>query len=433
MSEINDDLISKLIDALIAVTQSSTKSASIPTKLTKESKVEYEVIRADEILNLDGDTLPCLVDPIFPKQGLIGFAGSSDTGKSSLLKQLATSIARGESEFLGFPTNVKHRSVIYVSTEDDIHAVKVVLKKQRKKASRSNAVKGLRFLFNSEKLYKQVESELKREPADLVIIDALSDIVQGDMNMSSTIRPFLENFSNLSKKHECLIIFLHHTSKKSEGTVPKKGNLLGSQGFEAKCRMVSLLVRDNLEPQLRHFCIVKGNYLGDEYKDNSFVLDFMEDLTFKNTGERRPLDEIKQTENTYTKKKKLEQNKKDAVNLRSSGLTLQQIAEKLEVDKSTVSRWLDKSKVENKEVLEEVNKSYSLDEKLYEFIEKTKNYKSIDELREKYSNGNNKVRSQMRIQFKNFTKSSMKITDVAFAKLLGEMVQRNNNSNQNNK
>ena len=74
--------------------------------------------------------------------------------------------------FLGFPLHVKHRSVIYVSTEDDIHAVKTVLKKQKKKGSRSSAVKGLRFLFNSEKIYQQVKSELKRQPADAVIIDA---------------------------------------------------------------------------------------------------------------------------------------------------------------------------------------------------------------------------------------------------------------------
>ncbi len=426
MKTISEDLIKKLLEAIISVATNEPEASKSGTSSKEQdssensSPYEYEVVTADEILRMEGDTLPNLVDPLFPKQGLVGFAGSSDTGKSTFLKQLAVAITRNEAEFLGFPLHVKHRSVIYVSTEDDIHAVKTVLKKQKKKGSRSSAVKGLRFLFNSEKIYQQVKAELKRQPADAVIIDAFSDIAPGDLNQSNVVRPFLDKFSNLSKEHECLMVFLHHTSKKTEGTVPKKGNLLGSQGFEAKCRLVALLVRDPNEEGIRHLCLVKGNYLPDELKTKSYALSFKEDLTFEYTGERIDIEELSSSEDQYKKKKEKEAKKKEAIVLRNIGWKLEGIAIELDVNKSTISRWLAEVPEDSDTQITLVEDVHSLKERLHEFIQQSKEYKDLNELRSKYYNGNKGYKGSVRKKFQKYLGTKDYVRAPIFAKLLEE-------------
>lgn len=420
MKRVNDEFIKQFVSALLEAASNNSEQESSTKKEDTESKFNYDVVTADEILQMEGDSLPYLVDPLFPKQGLVGFGGSSDTGKSTFLKQLAVAISRGESEFLGFPLHIQHRSVIYVSTEDDIHAVKTVLKKQKKKGSRSTAVKGLRFLFNSENIYRQIKAELNRQRADLVIIDAFSDIIPGDLNQSNVVRPFLDKFSNLSKQHETLFIFLHHTSKKSEGTVPKKGNLLGSQGFEAKCRLVSLLVRDPSEDNVRHFCLVKGNYLPDEFKTKSYVLSFREDLTFDYTGERVDLEALSYSEDQFKKKKETEELKKQAFELRNKGWKLETIAIDLNRDKSTISRWLADFKAEDNssEILEQ--NIPILKEKLAEFITESKDYKDLHEFKSKYKNASRGFQESIRSKFKKFLGTKKGVKKITFEKVLEE-------------
>lgn len=418
MKSINEDLIKRFVAALIEVATDNSQEKSDEKEEKQSNKLEYEVITADEILQMEGDTLPYLVDPLLPRQGLVGFGGSSDTGKSTFLKQLADAIARGKSEFLGFPLSTKHRSVIYVSTEDDIHAVKTVLKKQRKKNSRSSAVKGLRFLFNSELIYRQVKAELEREPADLVIIDAFSDIAPGDLNQSNIVRPFLDKFSNLSKKHECLVIFLHHTKKSTEGKVPKKGNLLGSQGFEAKCRLVALLVKDPHENGIRHFCLVKGNYLSDDFKSQSYVLKFNENLTFDYTGERVDLEVLGESENQLQKKREKEEKKKLVQRLKSEGWKQNAIADEVGVDPATITRWLaDMNKGEGKLVKLEDDMA-GLKEKLLSFVENSNDFKDLHELRSKYNNASKGLKGSIRSQFRKFLGTKEVVKVAVFAKLL---------------
>ena len=57
-------------------------------------------------------------------------------------------------------------------------------------------------------------------------------------------------------------------------------------------RMVMELRADPVYSEVRHLCILKGNYLGAEDKKNSIVLTFDNDLTFQATGERQPLESL---------------------------------------------------------------------------------------------------------------------------------------------
>ena len=293
------------------------------------AKIPSYITTADELVNNNIKEIPTLIHPIFPKVGVIAVAGSSDTGKSSLLRQLAMEIVSGKETFLRFPINAKHRSVLYISTEDDYNALSCTLKMQNTTSSSGQTFKGLRFIFDTTHILAKVESELEREPVDLIIVDAFSDLYGHDMNRANEVRTYIQNFSNLAIEHQCLLVFLHHTGKKTEDNPPSKNNMLGSQGFEAKMRVVVELRKDfnDLSGARRHFCIVKGNYLAETFKNRSYVLNFTNTLTFNNTGSRVAFEELAPQNNGRGRDQAAVAR---ALELRAEGNTIAQIHENME-------------------------------------------------------------------------------------------------------
>ncbi len=49
-------------------------------------------------------------------------------------------------------------------------------------------------------------------------------------------------------------------------------------------RLVIELRSDQLDPSLKHLCIVKGNYLPPEFKQQSYVLHFDQQMNLTSTG-----------------------------------------------------------------------------------------------------------------------------------------------------
>jgi hypothetical protein len=107
------------------------------------------------------------------------------------------------------------------------------------------------------------------------------------MNQVSKVRNFLNDYHYLALKYECAIIFNHHSGKYTEDKPPSKNNSIGSAGFEGKARLVMELRPDYSDNSKRHLCIVKGNYLGAEYKNSSFELEFDGAGGFIRTGGRK--------------------------------------------------------------------------------------------------------------------------------------------------
>jgi RecA-family ATPase len=311
---------------------------------TKNNPVipEY-VITADKLMSNEITEIPMLVGPIFQKIGIVGFVGSSDTGKSCFLRQLSIEIVAGSKEFIGFPINSTHQSVIYVSTEDDYYSLSALLKKQNISGVHNDKLMNLRIILDTHMIFAKLTAELKRAPADLIIIDAFSDIFTGDLNMSTIVRGFLDKYHQLALKFECLIIFLHHTGKRTELLHPSKNNVVGTQGFEAKMRSVVELRKDPNENVFRHLCITKGNYIPDEAKEKSFKLEF-ENLLFKNTGESAEFEKLARNSEKEIKLK--ETAKKRAIELRTiEGKNFDEIFETMSKEyfpykRATYARWL---------------------------------------------------------------------------------------------
>lgn len=293
------------IDSFRAYLEDIERNTEI-TNTIENTDIEIEEIVAAEVLNNDGisisaaelisreiEQIPCLVEPILHKTGLACIAGSSDTGKSSLLRYLCMCVVSGKSDFLGFPIHAEYKRAIYVSTEDDEIAISYLLRKQNEDLQEeASSLEGLRFVFDTENLIYDLDMELTKQPADLVCIDAFSDIYRKSMIEGNQVRSFLNEYSQLGQKHQCLMLFLHHCGKRTENVAPSKHNLLGSQSFEAKMRLVMELRNDLTDNTMKHLCIVKGNYLPSDHKNESYRLHFTNNMTFVNTGERIPFENL---------------------------------------------------------------------------------------------------------------------------------------------
>jgi len=315
-------------------------------KLQKQNaKDAMQEIDSNNIPNVNGMQLlndgicdiPKLIDPIFHRVGLAALIGSSDTGKSALLRELCVCVVTGR-DFLGWKVDSVYKRAYYVSTEDDKMAISYLLKKQNQDYGlKPKDLENLIYIFETDNLLQRLEKELKENPADLVVIDAFADVFTGQLYETNRVRAFLNDFSQLAQKYGCLVIFLHHTNKRSDNLEPSKHNALGSQGFEAKMRLMIELKSDIQSVNQKHFCIVKGNYLSHQFKTHSFNLQFTENLTFKNLNTRTHYELLNQDKERV---ETIEYEYNEIMKMREEGLTLDEIGVELGVSQSGVSKKL---------------------------------------------------------------------------------------------
>ena len=315
------------------ITQKNTPSSSILT--SDKSK-----FNAFELFHSDIEEIPKLLDPFLQTVGLASLVGTSDCGKSTFLRQLSLSIVLNLNSFIGFKLNCKYNKVIYVSTEDDPISLASSVKKQinhlQKKHQLDNldGLKNLEVIFDSTGLYLQLTEMLEKAKYDLVIIDAFTDVFKNEINSNTHVRTFLSAYDKLAKKHNCLILFLHHISKGKDRTKPSKDSVIGSQGFEAKMRILFELRPDLNNKKQVNLWVLKANFLDSKFKSKGHNLNFNSELIFENTGELRYKEgnktSIAKIDNKELHNKILELDKK--------GLSYRKIEEELKDTKFKVSK-----------------------------------------------------------------------------------------------
>ena len=281
--------------------------------------------------------ISALLEPILPRVGVAALVGSSDSGKSTFLRGLAMAVSSGQQLYAGFRLSPLHQSAIYVSTEDDQNSVAALLKRQNTELQLDTSLyDNLRFVFDSDNIITKLDNMLSARAADLVIVDAFSDIYTGSLNENNQVRGFLQEFHDIAQRHQCLILFLHHTGKRTESLTPSKHNAIGSQGFEAKMRLLIELRKDPRQgcEHLRHLCIVKGNYLAPTFKNASFELRFSPHLNYFPTGNRVPFEELRERTDDDLR---MGEQIAEALNLQQSGLSLRQISKQLGIPRTTLS------------------------------------------------------------------------------------------------
>jgi|MDTB01.1.fsa_nt_gb RecA-family ATPase len=307
---------------------------------------ETKIMNGMDLINRDIEEIPTLLDPVFAKVGTVAFAGTSDIGKSTILRQFALAVAMGDSEFLGWKLNTEHKNVLVVSTEDFKDSLTIALKRfNRSRNKPKEAYKGINFITDIEDLHSKVENYVRDNPIDVLILDAYLDIYSGTnaKNDGGQVRQFLTKYDQLANKYNFLAVWNHHTKKGSQAFSPDKDNVLGSQSFEAKMRLVCVVRPDLVDDDKRHLCFVKANYLAPEYKIESYVIRHDENLYFKATGERELF------ENLRVEVKAKQDLKKLVEELSEEGMTAREIETKLrsegyKISKSSVHRILKEEK-----------------------------------------------------------------------------------------
>ena len=304
----------------------------------KENKILYN---GYDLIRNPITEIPKLLDPLFPKVSSVSLVGSSDLGKSTLLRQFALAVSMGDTKFLGWDLKAEHNRALYVSTEDDNDASTIQLKRFNEVRKKEDVdFKGITFIYDIFKLKDTVENYVKENPIDVLIMDAYLDIYSGtnSKNDGGQIRQFLTDYDQLAKKYKFLVIWNHHCKKGTQAFEPGKDNVLGSQSFEAKMRLVCEMRPDLVDDHRRHLCFIKGNYLAPEYKIESYVLELDPNtLYFKNTGERELF------ENLRIEVKKKEDLKKMVIAQHEEGKTLREIetdirSQGYKISKSSIHR-----------------------------------------------------------------------------------------------
>ena len=304
-------------------------------KLSKRTSKLF--VGADTIKNKNFKELEYIVDKLIPRGTLCALVGESDTGKSSLLRQLALSLAYGDKDFLGFKLKGSCNNVLYVSTEDGEAATSQWMNRYfGEDVPQDDLLAKVFFTFRTDGVIDNLREVVRENCIDLIIVDSYADLFTGSMNNSNEVRNFLNQYNDLANEFGATVVFLHHTKKSAAGSRPNKNNILGSQGFEAKMRSVMMLRKDTNDTSLRHLCVIKGNYMSEANKADSYVIRFNDHLAFENTGDRVSLDELVEEDDYIHEARQM---KKDGKSFREIEKELN--SKGYEVSKSSIQRRLD--------------------------------------------------------------------------------------------
>ncbi len=191
----------------------------------------------------------------------------------------------------GWENKAVHGKAIYVSMEDGVAATSFMVKRQ---AGGMDGLDNLRFCFNCEDVPAYLHNELGRERADLIIIDCWRDVYGKSLKDGAVVRKALSEYAAIADLYNCSIGIVHHSHQRAEKLAPGENNIIKGQDYECKMGLIIELRADDTDPALRHLCIVKGNYLSNDHKERSYVLQFDgERFTYSNSGERVAFGQLK--------------------------------------------------------------------------------------------------------------------------------------------
>ena len=230
-----------------------------------------------------------LWDGLLPSNEIALLAGIAGYGKSTLVRQLAVAIVRGESHFLTRPLNAPNRRVIYVCCEDGQRTTSRILKSYG-----GNTEDGLILLFASQLSLAEVLSELADEvhqaPVDLIVIDSLGNLLDGEQNSNSDAQGFYSEFAWFAER--TLVLFLHHVRKGDHRSAPDQVNIRERVRSLQRARAV-LMLTGNKHSTERHLHMEKENDVSDLFKSDALLLEFdRHSKRYSSDGETKPVSDI---------------------------------------------------------------------------------------------------------------------------------------------
>lgn len=183
-----------------------------------------ELTPLSDLLNEPEENVPWALDGILPAGGSSLLAGKPKAGKSTLARNIALAVARGE---LFFNRATAKGRVIYLALEEKRAKVRSHFRQMG--ATGAEPIEILAAPAPAQPL-GMLRSSLAQEATALVIIDTMQRFAHiGDLNDYAHVSAALEPIHDLAREFGCHILVVHHL-RKSEAS--ELGDVvLGSQAF----------------------------------------------------------------------------------------------------------------------------------------------------------------------------------------------------------
>lgn len=176
----------------------------------------FEFASADDPNNLIGNRFLC-------KHGTLMFVGSSGIGKSTFCLQMCGKFALGL-DFLGIRP-ARELKTVYIQAENDLGDMAEIfqglcanLKVESKSPEAILLHKNLKIFSEDTRsgdlFLESLETVLKKETPDIILIDPLLSYIGGDINQQEVVSKFLRNGLNpMLRQYGAACIMIHHTKK----------------------------------------------------------------------------------------------------------------------------------------------------------------------------------------------------------------------------
>lgn len=177
------------------------------------------------VLKLEGIPEPPRIFRGIIRPSLGCFFGPAKSGKTTLVENLAYSIASGQEEFLGEPLFCENRRVLLVSMEEYSRSRTSRNKKQMDAFSKKHNLDPSwrenvfvvdesfpRYLLSIEH-WKLLEEEIEKIQPGFVMLDSLSRMTTDSIEDSSVASKLMRPLREMAHKHNVALALIHHSQK----------------------------------------------------------------------------------------------------------------------------------------------------------------------------------------------------------------------------
>lgn len=208
------------------------------------------------------------------------FFGPSKSGKTTLVENLALSIAAGQTRFLNDDVNCDNRRVLLVSLEE-YHRSRTVRNVRQMEAFsnkynldptwRENVYvvdDSFARYITTEEQWQLLDAEIERVKPGFVMIDSVTRTTTDSIEDSSVSTNLMKRFREMAHKHNVALVLIHHSQKMDDRPI----TIATMAGSRVIGQEMDFMIGVNRSTQnIRYLKDVAYRYWPD---DSEFVLKF---------------------------------------------------------------------------------------------------------------------------------------------------------------
>lgn len=199
---------------------------------------QFEIVDAEQLMKEPKRENKWLVNNLLHAAGTSLWAGKPKVGKTTLVRQLALSVAQGK-EFLG--REATKGTVFYLALEEDRDEIKEHLADMGCPEGEPNLLFHVGAIKGNNPI-EALTAFVEDVQPSLVILDTLAKFTRlEDLNNYAMVIKCLGPITELARKNDCHILFVHHMNK---GQFAGHDKILGSVGITGEVDTIVTMTTD---------------------------------------------------------------------------------------------------------------------------------------------------------------------------------------------